>query len=177
MNPHIIIAGERREKNLTFGDMFEMVETLMRADLFGLEILGMQLFRGAFMLDHKKNSEGNWRLNIPEPIMGMLEERIPMVTDIPIGVFICFLDVLGLNEDVKVYTLGYSDLKHDYGRPNTLLTFTHLIAVFLHRRSLAKFAGAFARAPIGIAPIPKTKIALECFPLLSPELLEVSEST
>jgi hypothetical protein len=172
MNPHIIISGERIEKNLTFGDMFEMVETLMRSDLFGLEILGMQLFRAAFMLDHRKNSEGNWRLSAPEPIMGMLEERIPMVSGIPIRVFICFLDVLALNEDVKVYTLGYADLKRDYGRINTLLTFAHLIAVFLHRRSLAKFAGAFARPPVGMAPLPKTKIALQCFPLLSPKLFE-----
>lgn len=170
MNPHIIVSGERIEKNLTFGDMFESIEKLMRSDMFGLELLGMVLFRAAFMLDHKKNDAGNWRFLPAEEIMEMLEERIPMVSGIPVRVFVYFLDVLALNEDVKVYTLGYVDLKHDYGRSNTLLTFAHLIAVLLNRRSLAKFAGAFARPPIGMAALPKTKIALQCFPLLSPKL-------
>ncbi|MDP3990703.1 MAG: hypothetical protein Q8P63_00110 [Candidatus Nealsonbacteria bacterium] len=62
---------------------------------------------------------------------------------------------MALNEDVKVHTLGYEDAQYDYGRINTLLTFAHLIAVLLNRRSLARFAGAFARPPSGMASIPK----------------------
>src|SRR3989344_2008204 len=169
MNPQILKFGKKLDKDLTFEDMFEKIETLMRADLFGLELMGTLLFRAAFMLDHKKNKDGNWRYEPPEEVMNILEKRIPKITGIPIKVFLHFLEVLSLNEDVKVHTLGYTDLPQDYGRINTLLTFTNLIAVLLNRRSLAKFAGTFARPPSGMAPLPKTAIALECFPLLSPK--------
>ena len=100
----------------------------------------------------------------------MLEKRISLVTEIPIRVFLHLLVVLSLNEDIKMYTLGYDDLRQDYGRINTMLTFAHLIAVLLNRTPLSKFAGAFARPPSGMAPMPKTKGAIECFPLLSPDL-------
>jgi len=170
MNPMIIKDGVS-EKDATFEDMFEKIETLMHSDLFGLEIMGMLLFRAAFMLDHKKDKDGHWRYEPPEQSMKILEKRIPYVSGTPIKVFLHFLELLSLNEDVKVYTLGYSELKQDYGRINTLLTFVHLIAVFLNRRSLAKFAGSFARPPSGMAPIPKTKIA-EWFPLFSDTFLQ-----
>jgi len=49
-----------------------------------------------------------------------------------------------------------------------LLTFSHLVAVLLNRRSLAKFAGAFARPPSGMALLPKIKGLFETYPLLSP---------
>ena len=85
-----------------------------------------------------------------------------------VDVFLYFLDVLALNEDVKMHTLGYENARYDYGRINTLLTFAHLIGVLLNRCSLAKFAGAFARPPAGMAPLPKIKGLFETFPLLSP---------
>lgn len=170
MLPLILKKNKSVDKNLTFGDMFERVEKLMHSDLFGLEILGMLLFRAAFMIDHKKDKNGNWRYNPPKEIIDIIEKRIPNVSDIPVKVFLHYLEVLSLNEDVKVSTLGYTDLKFDYGRINTLLTFVHLIAVLLTRRSLSKFAGTFARPPSGMAPIPKTK-AYEAFPLLSTNLL------
>jgi len=165
MHPQIFKYDKRIEENLSFSDMFERIEGLMHSDLFGLELMGMLLFRAAFMLDHKKNDEGNWRFNPPEEIVKILEGRIPTISEIPVRVFLYFFEVLSLNEDVKVYTLGHSDFGKDYGRINTLLTFVHLIAVLLNRKPLAKFAGSFARPPSGMAPIPKTKIA-EWFPLL-----------
>ena len=167
MHPQIFKYGKRIEENLSFSDMFERIEGLMHSDLFGLELMGMLLFRAAFMLDHRKNDEGNWRYTPPEEVVKMLEGRIPTISEIPVRVFLYFFEVLSLNEDVKVYTLGHTDFSKDYGRVNTLLTFVHLIAVLLERKSLAKFAGAFARPPSGMAPIPKTKIT-EWFPLLSP---------
>ncbi len=167
MLPHILKSGNQVDKNWTFVVMFEKIEELMHSDLFGLELIGMLLFRAAFMLDHKKNEQGNWRYEPPKKVIKILEDRIPIVGGVPVNVFLHFLEVLSLNEDVKVSTLGYTDLPQDYGRINTLLTFTNLIAVLLNRRSLAKFAGTFARPPSGMAPIPKTKIN-EWFPLLSP---------
>jgi len=169
MNPQILNKGEKIGKDYTFTDMFEGIENLMHSDIFGLEILGMLLFRAAFMLDHKKNKEGNWRYFPPETILKILEERIPSIDGIPIKIFIHFLEILSLNEDIKTSYGGYSDFKKDYGRINTLLTFVHLITVLLNRRSLAKFAGNFARPPSGMAPIPKTERGgiFEAYPLFS----------
>lgn len=170
MNPFIIKGNIKIGKDLTFSELFEQIEHLMRADAFGLEILGMLIFRMAFMLDHKQNEAQQWRYSIPSESLSMLKKRLPQIGDVSTDVFLYFLDVLALNEDVKVHTLGHENAQHDYGRINTLLTFAHLIAVLLNRRSLAKFAGAFARPPSGMAPIPKTEKGgiFQSFPLLSP---------
>jgi len=168
MYPLVLKSGEKIGKNLTFEDMFEKIEELMRADLFGLELMGMFIFRAAFMLDHEKNKKGKWRYCPPEIIVDFLEKSIPSISEFPTRVYLHFLEILSLNEDVKVYTLGYSDCRRDYGRINTLLTFANLITVLLNRRPLFKFAGSLARPPSGMSPLPKTK-ATEYFPLLSPD--------
>ena len=169
MNPFIMKENAKVGNDLTFSELFEQIEHLMRADMFGLEILGMLIFRMAFMLDHKQDANKHWRYNIPNESLIMLNKRLPKIGDVPTDVFLYFLDILALNEDVKVHTLGHENAQHDYGRINTLLTFAHLIAVLLNRRSLAKFAGSFARPPSGMAPIPKTERGgiFESFPLLS----------
>lgn len=170
MNPFVMKRGIKVGNDLTFSELFEQIEHLMRADVFGLEILGMLVFRMAFMLDHKQNENKQWRYIIPKESLVILQKILPKIGDVPTDVFLYFLDVLALNEDVKMHTLGHENARHDYGRINTLLTFAHLIAVLLNRRSLAKFAGAFARPPSGMAPIQKTERGgiFEVFPLLSP---------
>lgn len=169
MNPFIMMNGKKVGNDLTFGALFEQIEHLMRADMFGLELLGMLIFRMAFMLDHNRNQKNNWRYTPPELSLAILKKRLPEVGGVPVDVFLYFLDVLALNEDVKMHTLGHENAQHDYGRINTLLTFAHLVAVLLNRRSLAKFAGAFARPPSGMAPLPKIKGLFETYPLLSPD--------
>lgn len=172
MNPFVMENGKKVGEDLTFEAMFEQIEHLMHADMFGLELLGMLIFRMAFMLDHQKNTQGNWRYIPPSQSMLVLNRCLPKVGDVPVEAFLYFLDVLALNEDVKVHTMGHENAKHDYGRINTLLTFAHLISVLLNRRSLAKFAGNFARPPSGMAPMPKIKGIFETFPLLSPDFLK-----
>lgn len=169
----------------TFENMFGSVEQLMREDELGIELLGSLLFRLAFMLDHE-NENGNWRLNLPEQTITTLEQRIPSIGNVPSRVFIYFLEMLGINEEIKVHTLGYRNLTQirdtkkgkktsnvDYGRTNTILTFCHLIGVLLLRKPLSKFAYSFARQPQGMAPLPKTK-GHETFPLLSSSLGQVT---
>lgn len=168
MNPFVMKNNKKVGNDLTFAELFEQIEHLIRADVIGLELLGMLIFRMAFMLDHEKNPKGRWRYVPPEKSGAILKKRLPEVGNIPVNVFLYFLDVLALNEDVKMHTLGHENAQHDYGRVNTLLTFAHLVAVLLNRRSLAKFAGAFARPPSGMAPLPKIKGLFETYPLLSP---------
>lgn len=166
MNPFVMKKDKKIGDDLTFEALFEQIEHLMRADMLGLELLGTLIFRLAFMLDHTKDAKGHWRYIPPPKALEVLLKRIPVIGDTPSDVFLYFLDVLALNEDVKMHTLGHENARHDYGRVNTLLTFAHLIAVLLNRRSLAKFAGAFARPPSGMAPLPKIKGLFETYPLL-----------
>jgi hypothetical protein len=169
MNPFVMKRGRKVGNDLTFGELFEQIEHLMRADMLGLELLGMLIFRMAFMLDHEKNQKNQWRYVSPKVSLAILKKRLPEVGGVPVDIFLYFLDILALNEDVKVHTLGHENAQFDYGRINTLLTFAHLIAVLLNRRYLAKFAGAFARPPSGMAPLPKIKGLFDTYPLLSPD--------
>ena len=169
MNPFVMKNGKKVGDDLTFEAMFEQIEHLMHADMFGLELLGMLIFRMAFMLDHQQNAQGNWRYIPPSQSVLVLNKCLPKVGDVPVEAFLYFLDTLALNEDVKVHTMGHENAKHDYGRINTLLTFAHLISVLLNRRSLAKFSLAFAYPPFNQSPLPKSKELFETFPLLSPD--------
>lgn len=173
MNPHILHNGKKIEKDLTFQEIFEEVEKMKRADLFGLELFGMLIFRMAFMLDHKEDSNGNVRYSPDNILLGILEKRIPEISEKKIKPFLFYLDILGLNEDIKVNEGGHG-LSGDYGRINTLLTFAHLISVLLNKRPLFKFAGQFSRPPSGMAPLPKTRRGgiFESYPLLDPLLFE-----
>ena len=171
MNPFIMINGKKVGNDLTFGALFEQIEHLMRADMFGLELLGTLIFRMAFMLDHNRNQENKWRYIPPKRALAVLKKRLPEVGGVPIDVFLYFIDVLALNEDVKMHTLGHENAQHDYGRVNTLLTFAHLVAVLLNRRTLAKFSLAFAYPPFNQSPLPHTtKNISAIFPVLSPSL-------
>jgi len=173
MNPHILFNGEKIEKDLTFEGIFGEIERMKQEDLFGLEIFGMLIYRMAFMLDHKTDENGNWRYSPPEEIINLLEKRIPRISEKPMKPFLYFLDILGINEDIKV-TEGGHGVSQDYGRINTLLTFCHLVAVILGRKPLYKFAGQFSRPPSGMAPIPKTERGgiFKAFPLLSEKFFE-----
>lgn len=173
MNPHILLNGKKIEKDLTFEGIFGEIEMMKKDNLFGLEIFGMLIYRMAFMLDHQKDDKGNWRYSPPEEIINLLEEKIPKVSEKPIRAFLYFLDVLGINEDIKV-TQGGHGVSQDYGRINTLLTFCHLVAVILGRKPLYKFAGQFSRPPSGMAPHPKTERGgiFKSFPLLSEMFFE-----
>lgn len=176
MNPHILFKGKKIEKDLTFQEIFEEIEKMKRADSFGLEIFGMLIFRMAFMLDHKEDSNGKIRYSPDNQLLEILEKRIPEISEKKIKPFLFYLDILGLNEDIKVNEGGHG-LSKDYGRINTLLTFAHLIAVLLNRRPLFKFAGQFSRPPSGMAPISKTRrgAIFEAYPLLDPFLFESQE--
>ncbi len=173
MNPHILFKNKKMEDDLTFEDIFEDIEHMKRADLFGLELFGMSLFRMAFMLDHSEIAANRIRYSPKDKILQILEKRIPDISGKKIRPFLFYLDVLGLNEDIKVTEGGYG-VSQDYGRINTLLTFAHLVAVLLNRRPLYKFAGQFSRPPSGMAPMPKTRRGgvFEAYPLLDPLLFE-----
>jgi len=165
MLPCVYVSGKKRDRDLTFVDIFEQLERMMREDQTALELIGCLLFRSGFMLDHANASTGGLRYHPPAAALRVIEERMPEIGGLPAEVFLYYLDVLALNEDVKYETLGYNVATQGYGRRNNLLTCAHLIAVLLNRASLFKFAGSLARPPPGVAPMAQ-KAGREYFPLL-----------
>lgn len=152
MLPIITKDGERiDEVDLTFGQMFDILGQCAKSSEDGLLILGAMLYRNGFCLDHTIE-EGMVRLEIPTYSLSILKNEMSHLGEFPIETFIYFMDVLAMNEDAKVHALGRDKFER-YGRTNTLLTFTHVIAVLLGRVSLAKLCGSFARPPSGMAPI------------------------
>jgi len=152
MLPIITRNGDRvDEVDLTFGQMFDLLGQCAKSSEDGLLILAAMLYRNGFCLDHT-HSDGQVRLEIPSYSLSILKKEMSHLGEFPIETFIYFMDVLAMNEDAKVHALGREKFER-YGRTNTLLTFTHVIAVLLGRVSLAKLCGSFARPPSGMAAI------------------------
>lgn len=157
------------EKSATFIDVFDELQALMRAEPICLELMACLLFRSAFMVDHVDVGGGRWRYHPPRHIVDIIRTFAPSAFGVPVEAFLHYLDALAWNEDVKYHTLGYDVTKGGTGRENNLLTCVNIIGVFLDKIPLSKFAGAFARPPVGISAISRKK-AFETFALLNPAL-------
>jgi len=156
------------DKSATFINVFDELQTLLRSNENALELIACLLFRSAFMGDHVDIGSERWRYKPPAKVMNIIKKYAEPVFGVPIEVFLYYLDALAWNEDVKYHTLGY-DITKDTGRQNNLLTCVNLIGVFLDRVPISKFAGGFARPPVGISAISRKK-AFEILPLINPVL-------
>jgi len=148
----------------SFRDVFEELQKIGRQDEMTLELLGSLLFRSAHVLDHVETTKGVWRYVPPQEVVNEIARVVPEAYGMPLEAYLHYLDALAWNEDVKYHTLGY-DIAKGIGRRNNLLTCANIVAVFLGRVPIAKFAGSFARPPAGISPI-TNKDASYAFPLL-----------
>lgn len=155
------------EKSATFTDVFDELQALIRVEPICLELIACLLFRSAFLIDHVDIGGGRWRYHPPRHVVELISKYAPSAFGVPIETFLHYLDALAWNEDVKYHTLGYDITKGGTGRENNLLTCVNIIGVFLDKIPLSKFAGAFARLPVGISAISRKK-ALETFSLLNP---------
>ncbi|NUN70206.1 MAG: hypothetical protein HUU02_10895 [Bacteroidetes bacterium] len=149
----------------SFQEIFNKFKALLFAPL-ALELLGCLLVRNAYCLDHRKDENNNWRYYINPEILNQLHTLIEHNEIFDIEVFLYYLDMIAVNEDVKYQTLGY-DISKGVGRENNMLTYANLIGVLLNRVDFIKFAGGLVRKPIGINAI-SLKMALKVFPQLAP---------
>lgn len=166
MWPFIRKEGVFEEKSASFGDIFHELEHMSNKSRYSLELLGCLLARSALMLDHKIVND----IVIYNPNSTVLDEiskDIPSMFNVPLEVFLQYLEAIALNEDVKyqknLNTKGKSYSK-SAGRPNNLLTCVHLIAVLLEKASIVDFAYGFAQQR-GVSAIKLAQLP-SCFPLL-----------
>lgn len=166
MLPTIRHRGAFLEYAPGFTYIFEELQKLAvgRSDL-ALELTGSLLYRAAYMLDHQEDRTGTWRYHPPEDVVRDIERWVPEIGRMPSRVFLHFVEILSWNEDEKYAARG-ADIGSGVGRTNNLSTCAHIIAVFLGRKSLVRFAGSLARVPAGVAPLTQ-KSAREVFPLLA----------
>jgi hypothetical protein len=164
MLPSIYQHGRRWDLAPSFFDLYQEFQLISReARGQPLELMGCLLYRASYMLDHEF-VDGGWRWKPPEDVMQTITESIPHMAGLPVEVFLTMVEVVALQEDVKYQTLGY-DVSKGAGRTNNLQTCAHLIAAFLGRINIVRFAGSLARPPAGVAPLPQTR-AKAVFPLL-----------
>lgn len=175
INPHDMLPIVKRDGvfidySPSFQDIFAELQHLGRQDEESLKLMACLFVRSAFMLDHTEIESRQWRYHPPEEIVNEIESRTPHINahTLSMGVFIHLVDALAWNEDVKYnFLFDFNAIKKGTGRRNTLLTCTHIIAVFLDRAPLVKFAMGLVRGR-GVSPLSQ-KNCMELFPDLARE--------
>ncbi|OGX30548.1 MAG: hypothetical protein A2787_06975 [Omnitrophica WOR_2 bacterium RIFCSPHIGHO2_01_FULL_48_9] len=160
MWPFIRKGDVFEEKSASFADIFHELEHMSNKSKYSLELLGCLLARSALMLDHQIDNEKV--TYAPSAIvLDEIKKDIPSMFNVPLEVFLQYLEIIALNEDVK-YQKNLNTKGKPYGksagRPNNLLTCAHLIAVLLGRTSIVDFAYGFAQqrgvSAISVARLP-----------------------
>ncbi|MDP3882872.1 MAG: hypothetical protein Q8Q48_02345 [Candidatus Staskawiczbacteria bacterium] len=167
MWPYIKKNGVFDEQSASFSQIFMELEHMGNKSPHALELLGCLLSRSAYMLDHEILADDVVVYKPPKLIMDEISKEINKVFNVPLPVFLQYLDAIALNEDVKYQRRLNSNGKaysKSAGRQNNLLTCAHLIAVILKRASIVRFASGFAQQR-GVSAI-STKQIISCFPML-----------
>ncbi len=166
MWPFIRKGTEFDQRSATFSDIFHELEHMGNRSRYSLELLACLLARSACVLDHEI-IDGKVAYVPPKAVMEEISKDIPMVFNVPLEVFLQYLEAIALNEDVKYQRRLNSNGKaygKSAGRPNNLLTCAHLIAVLLGRASMIDFATGFAKQR-GVSALPLPQL-FACFPML-----------
>lgn len=176
MSPTIFRNNTIIARNGSFEEIFRQFVLLVPYPA-ALELLGYLIIRNAYALDHVKQKNGTYRYTPNQAIIEELKLRLPAEFPEPIEVFLAYLELIALNEDVKYTTLGY-DISNGTGRENNLLTYANVIHILLLKDKVpdsefllafVKFSGGLVRIPTGINALALSK-ALIYFPLLTPSV-------
>lgn len=127
-----------------------------------LELLGCLFYRAAYMLDHESVA-GRWVYRPPRRVTDQLQLWTPTIGDVPVLVYLHYVEALSLNEDVK-YRANVTRWRAGAGRPNNMTTLAHVVAVLLGRARFTDVAGPLASSN-NVAPLSNVR-ALDLFPLL-----------
>jgi hypothetical protein len=167
MWPYVRKSGSFPTNDATFANIFREFEHMEKKSVHSLELLGSLLVRSAYMLNHIQ-SDNDIVYAPPQDIIDEISKDIPNAYQVPLVVFLHYIDTIALNEDVKYYTKA-ADRGKPYGigagRQNNLLTCARLIAVLLKRESIVDFADGFSRNR-GVSAMSFAR-SKECFPYLN----------
>lgn len=162
MVPRIFQDGKEQELDASFRAVFKPIEKQFDCNNNDIIVTLACLFiRNAFLIDHKEAGD-KFRYAPPIEATSFLQETIGKHYEIPIEVFLHYIDAIAWQEDVKYYTLGRG-VNTDIGRTNNLLTYAHFCACLLKR---AHWADMLNRYSMGVSPLPKANIP-EAFPELN----------
>ena len=154
MIPTIFKDNEICEYDASFRAIFRLLEKLYKdGDNNSLLLLGCLFIRNAFLVDHKQTSEG-YRYVIPDHALEYLKEHVKEHANIPIEVFLIYVDAIAWQEDVKYHTRGQKPTS-DVGRKNNMLTYARFIACLLGRSSFAELLNRYS---MGVSALPKSEI-------------------
>ena len=153
-----------------------------------LELIGCLIVRMAYMIDHEEDENGNMRVVFPQHTLNTIRKIVPALEfsfgDEPqsfdIEAFLCWFDILAVNEEIKVDAKGLDNLIEkgkptNKGRTNTLLTYAYCIGAMLGRISVGDYAFGYHRNQ-GIFPLNENKIH-DVFPITDPSIFTKSETT
>src|SRR3990167_18557 len=145
MKPTIFFKNKNLDKSATFQEIVKNLEIVSNNHSYALELLGCLLFRSAFLLDHSKIDTNEpieiYRYTPNELVIKRISKDVPHIYDIPVEVFLHYLNAIALNEDVKYSTRGYDLSSKNAGGKNNLLTYVNLIAVLSGKKPLYTLSG------------------------------------
>ncbi len=166
MRPVVNVKGVELEFDSSFDHIFRFFQDVSKIDEKALRILGCLMYRNAYLEDHVL-VDGKLVYTPPQDAIDYLTKVIPMYDGISIEAYLHYMEAIAWNEDVKYDTLGY-DVHSGIGRQNNMLTYAHIISIFLGVGSIAKLCSQFSRPPVGVSAIPQS-VAVEAFPWLKIE--------
>lgn len=152
MKPTIFFKNKNLNKSATFQDIVQHLEIVSEKHSYALELLGCLLFRSAFLLDHttqiSDSSKSIYKYCPNMVVVGKIGAEVPHIYDVPVDVFLQYLDAIALNEDVKYSTKGYDLSTKNVGGKNNLLTYVNLIAVISGKKPLYTLSGPLLRSGV-----------------------------
>lgn len=132
MRPSIIKDGQvLMSVKGGFDDIFRLMERCKedgKEDV--LRAFAILFFRNALLLDHSI-VDGKYYYNPDSGLIDYICSEFPSWEDVPMDVYIRFLDAIGYNEDVKYYTKGKLEKTKGIGRENNMRTYAYVICCIL----------------------------------------------
>lgn len=157
MRPDIFVNGENLNVAATFGDVIGELEEVAKVEKYCVELLGVLMFRSAFLLDHNPytNEIGEiaYRYEPSAEVVDYITERIPTIYNIPPEVFLQYIDAIALNEDVKYHYKGKDLSSGGVGGKNNYLTYVMIIAVITGDLPISTIARKLLRTNVSAISI------------------------
>ena len=155
MYPALFKDGKLTDFRATFKAIFDEFENIVDKNPKAAELLARMLFRGAIMADHVEVKPGKWRFLPDEEIISRLEKNIgPLISGLPLRVFLEYIDAIAWNEDVKYQVPRENRRKYPkkVGQYTFFTTCVHICLALLRKKPISNLVYSLMRTR-GVADI------------------------